>query len=225
MFSAATLARFEKLTQRGDGCWQWQGKPDKNGYGNLRIGGRKVCKAHRAAWMIANNIDPGEKLICHHCDNPGCVNPAHLYRGTIAENNKDRAKRNRSNPRKGSDHWKAKLTDDLVARILLEYQPGVTSQNGLGKKFGVTQGCIFLILHSKNWKHVPRPHEIVIGRKIASKRMFTDELEIDIAKEYLAGDVSQQSLGFKYGVSQTKISLIVTKNKKSIMSPVGDPVI
>ena len=222
MFSAEILARFEKLTKRGDGCWQWQGKPDKDGYGCLRIGGRKVCKAHRAAWMIANNIDPGEKLICHHCDNPGCVNPAHLYRGTIAENNKDRAKRNRSNPTKGSDQWKAKLTDGLVASILSEYQPGITSQEELGKKFGVTQACICLILHGKHWKHVPRPHEIVVGRKSGSKRMFTDEMEMEIVKEYLAGGASQQSLGFKYGVSQAKISLIVIKNKKSFVSPAGD---
>ena len=218
MFSAEVLARFEKLTQRGDGCWQWQGKPDKDGYGRLRIGGRKVCKSHRAAWMIANDIDPGEKLICHHCDNPGCVNPSHLYLGTFADNSRDRAKRNRANPQKGSDRWNAKLTDDLVARILLEYQPGVTGQKELGKKFGVTQTCICLILHGRIWKHVPRHHEIVVGKKLTRPRIFTDEQEMEIAKEYLAGGVSQQSLGFKYGVSQETISLIVIKNKKRLRS-------
>ena len=73
------------------GCWVWQGKRNKGGYGYWG----KVL-AHRHSWMLANGPIPDGMWILHHCDNRPCVNPAHLYPGTVVENVRDMVSRGRN---------------------------------------------------------------------------------------------------------------------------------
>ena len=76
-------------------CWLWTDKPDKDGYGKLAIDG-KSPRAHRLAYQLWIGPIPLDKPhVCHHCDNPPCVNPEHLYAGTAKDNAKDRATRGR----------------------------------------------------------------------------------------------------------------------------------
>ena len=73
-------------------CWEWTGARNRGGYG---IKGRRL--AHRLAWSEANGRPvPDGMLVLHSCDNPPCVNPAHLRIGTVADNAADRVARNRS---------------------------------------------------------------------------------------------------------------------------------
>jgi HNH endonuclease len=85
-------------------CWLWEGRRDSNGYGvvQLHAGGKRMT-ASRASWIIHNGPIASNKIfVCHHCDNPPCVNPDHLFLGTQKDNLQDASKKGRmSVPGKG----------------------------------------------------------------------------------------------------------------------------
>lgn len=71
-----------------DGCWEWRRSRNNLGYGTLRHKGQPTY-AHRVAWLFWHGDDPGEFCVLHHCDNPPCVRPDHLFLGTRGDNSQD----------------------------------------------------------------------------------------------------------------------------------------
>jgi hypothetical protein len=149
--------RFRQRFTQGDPgeCWLWTGWTNGK-YGMLSEGGREGASiyAHRFSWSLANGVPAPKGMdIAHTCDIPLCVNPAHLFAATRAENLADMATKNRST--QGTRHPMAKLTNEQVFEIRRRYRRG----NGkmLATEFGVGHSMINMIVNGRNWKHLMPP--------------------------------------------------------------------
>ncbi|HBH4234989.1 TPA: HNH endonuclease [Escherichia coli] len=136
-------------------CIEWQKYRSKDGYGILSYKG-KVVKAHRLAYCQANGLelkDIAGLVVRHKCDNPACINPEHLETGTQRDNNRDRAKRNRSAHLAGEKNGRAKLTKEQVDEIRRRYVWGSRDNNTvtLAREFGVCQAHVSEIVRNIVW--------------------------------------------------------------------------
>lgn len=152
-----------KITGTYD-CWEWQGAKNTKGYGEfwntLRDG--RHTRAHQVSWILRNGEIPDGLCICHKCDNPSCVNPAHLFLGTVEENNADTIKKGRriqgkllygrDHPQHGSNAPHSKLTDKDVLEILHIRDTEKISFAKIGSRFGVSAGLVNNIVHGRKWK-------------------------------------------------------------------------
>ncbi len=130
-------------------CWEWQGELAR-GYGRIRINSKPIY-THRVMYKIFYGSIPEDKpCVLHHCDNPKCCNPLHLYAGTHQDNSRDMVKRNRCNVLHGEKHGQAKLTE----RQVLEIRESKETQTVIARRFNVSEMNIRYIKNRKTWKHL-----------------------------------------------------------------------
>jgi hypothetical protein len=126
-----------------NGCWEWTAALGVNGYGRFKF--RKIGYAHRFSYYIFNGDLCDGMEVCHTCDNPKCVNPAHLWQGTKRENMRDAATKGRTNT--------VKLSPDDVRRIRslrnLKYPVA-----DIAKRFGVTTTMVYDIVNRRTWDYI-----------------------------------------------------------------------
>ena len=148
--------RFLEKVQKTENCWIWTGgKTSNGGYGMIRNedgrGGRHL-RAHRVAYELFVAPIPEGMCVLHRCDNPGCVNPDHLFLGTDADNAADSVAKGRQ--AQGERNGSAKLTQRQVQEIREQYRRGSAEFGcyGLGRQYGVDHSAIFAIVKGRNWK-------------------------------------------------------------------------
>jgi len=144
---------WEKVVRRPNGeCWGWTGC--KIGpYGQLWSGSKqdKNIAAHRVSWEIHNGPIPDGMDVLHRCDNPPCPNPDHLFLGTQADNNADKAAKGRARGAAlGEDHHNSKLTPTVVSQIFA----ASGSQYEIARRFGVSRSCVADIKNGRTWTHL-----------------------------------------------------------------------
>ena len=148
-----TEQRFwSKVNKNKKGCWEWQGY--KQRYGKLGIN-HKVILAHRYSWELHKGKIPKGLCVLHKCDNPPCVNPKHLFLGTLKDNMQDMIKKGRANHpgMKGEQHPNAKITTEVVMIIRKLYKRPDLTYEKLAGEFNLSFSHIGRIIKKKQWKH------------------------------------------------------------------------
>ncbi|HEY2618026.1 MAG TPA: HNH endonuclease signature motif containing protein [Acetobacteraceae bacterium] len=144
-----SLERFESFFTKGqyDECWPWLGAIGKDGYGRLKISQRMI-RAHRASYKFYRGPIAEGLLVCHRCDNPPCVNPAHLFLGSPADNSRDAAIKGRM--ARGEGVWRAILTPGDVLSI----DAASGRYQDIADAIGTTKAAVAAVKQRRTWRHL-----------------------------------------------------------------------
>ena len=143
-YSASIADRLHAgLKLQPSGCVEWtKALSSSRGYGRIARGGRGTgcAGAHRVAWELENGPVPEGLYVLHHCDNPPCCNPDHLFLGSLSDNTQDMLTKGRAKGhlQPGANHPSARLSDAEVQR-LRELAPTVGNYAELGRRFGISK--------------------------------------------------------------------------------------
>lgn len=200
---------WSKVDKSGD-CWLWTGS-NRLGYGTFSYkkpdGKRTTMGAHRYSYFLAHGVHPGDKFVCHTCDNPACVRPEHLFLGTHQENMDDMRRKDRFN---------SPLNNSIVEQARM-----LAAQGGNVGKFAVENGLdkfsLCQAVRGETWKHVDAPpvvdFEFRTRRKV--RKLSHEQVQeiLEALKKPYWGQVND--LAAKYGVKHSMISHI----KRGYWSP------
>lgn len=156
-YTPKDIARFWSKVDRSGGpaaCWTWQsGVMKPLPYGRFKCA-RRNMGAHVVSWELAHGTVPPGLCVCHNCpggDNPTCVNPAHLFLGTLTRNHEDMVAKGRN--ARGERNGRAKLTEPDVREIRRLSVAGVLHKD-LAARFDVSDTTIFQVVSRKMWGHI-----------------------------------------------------------------------
>lgn len=150
-FNTRPLAeRFWEKVTKTKSCWLWRAgrKQSKWDYGTIKESGKfgRMLSAHRVSWELHKGPIPKGACVLHTCDRPSCVNPAHLFLGTHADNVHDMMNKQRCGV--------SKLTAEQVLNMRADYKSGKFKQVELAPRYGVSEGTVYHILRRRTWAHI-----------------------------------------------------------------------
>jgi hypothetical protein len=132
------------------GCVEFVGYLNGDGYGRFYYDGKRAL-SHRASFNIHCGGIPEDKQVLHHCDNPCCVNPEHLFLGTIDDNVQDMVAKGRARGVRGVRHHKAKLNPEKAFEIRWRAAYGEQHKD-IAASFGVTRSLVGMIARNTIWQ-------------------------------------------------------------------------
>jgi hypothetical protein len=165
------VQRFMEKVNFGapDDCWKWGGAKKPRGYGNLRFQ-KTYYLAHRFAFAIFERSVPADKFICHHCDNPPCMNPKHLFLGDARDNTMDMIRKGRdgnnknratgkengqhTHPEKrayGEKNGNSQLTWEDVDEMRQRYEQENLTYTQLADEYDISTSAVGFIIREEHW--------------------------------------------------------------------------
>jgi len=146
------IERLERnsIPEPNSGCLLWIGAISRErGYGVIGWR-RKYYRAHRFSWEVHLGPVPEGMLVCHKCDVPLCVNPAHLFLGTSNDNMQDKMRKGRYSCPRGENLPQAVLTNEIVRAI----RSSTDTTASLSRRYGASEATIRCVRQGKTWRHV-----------------------------------------------------------------------
>lgn len=207
MANKKTLAdRFWAKVVKSDGCWKWIGTKHQFGYGMIRDEQSIKITASRASWLIHFGEIPEGMYICHHCDNPECTNPEHLFLGTPSDNNNDKEKKGRGTRTLNQDQ------NDAIATLVHAAVPHRT----IARAFKIDRNQIFVAMKYGVVQHTPysppanpkpkSPPPKFKGQD--SPRAKLNDADVFRIRELRSQGLSYSKIAKEYPVSQSMIAHI-----------------
>lgn len=134
----------KQMPEPNSGCFLWLGGTDQHGYGSISIGARHQgkIKAHRLAYLLEHGELADSLDVLHKCDNPSCVNPAHLFAGTAAMNAQDAVKKGRHAHGRRVPNSVLAGRPELIAQLRKDYASGEFSQSELARRYEIGQASV-----------------------------------------------------------------------------------
>lgn len=227
------LERFDRshTPEPNSGCWIWTGCIDSRSYGVIWRQGKQML-AHRASWLEFRG-EIGGLFVCHHCDNPLCVNPSHLFLGSHTDNMRDakRKGRTRSNGLSGDRHWmrvrpdlikrgadakKSKLNIEQVHEVRNRRVAG-EAPSDLAKQFNVSTDVIHRCVSGTRYGLAPlNVPSIRIARLPRGERHPGSKLTDDQRVSILTDPRPSGHLAKIYGLNPSSIARIRAKGRSAI---------
>lgn len=200
--------RFWNAVNKVDaGCWEWTASRDRDGYGSFRaeIHGIQVTKAHRYSYILhTGEVISPNLVVMHSCDNPCCVNPAHLSSGTSAQNTADMVAKNRHRGagRIAQAAKVSRLSDDDVRAILRDPR----RYADIAKDFGIHKQHVLALKArtTRGWVQID-PAEIVRSSRGVGGAARSKSLSDDDVRAIRASPEKGVTLAQRYGVSSATI--------------------
>lgn len=194
-------------------CWEFYGTKCKGGYTHFAVGKRQML-SHRYSWMLHFGDIPPAMYVCHHCDNPCCVRPDHLFLGRPIDNSRDMLSKNRQ--ARGSGNGRAAVTEEIVHMIRQKRIEGYT-QVEISGAFGLSRTQVRRILSGECWRHLGLADvtdttlRVCRTRGALNGRAKLTERDVDRVYEMRSTGMLQREIADAFGVVPTTISSILRK--------------
>lgn len=183
-------------------CWEWLASKRNGGYGQFSVAG-KTLRANRIAYEFFYGPFDESLFVLHKCDNPGCVNPAHLFLGSHRDNMRDMVEKERA--ASGEAHKKAELSTKDVLAIVELYNSGKHTHASIAELYTVEAPAIYKILNGRTWGNVTG----IPLTKRGIVRKLTEEDVLRIVRLYQTGNYTQKQVSEFFNVAKTAIGDIL----------------